>query len=160
MFCCAGRESPSLNWENRMSVNTQAFVPTAPKSGKSTDAGTGERGQTSSKEAAAAFQAVMQNMKKAKLPKMRQENPGLKHLIRQTGLRAAPTARPVPARNRRQVRRRFRPAILSTPCGRLPRTHCHARRKMAKAWMVRQRDKRTRRPKPCCRVQQPMWDCH
>ncbi|WP_370198162.1 flagellar hook-length control protein FliK [Roseibium sp.] len=47
-----------------MSVNTQAFVPTAPKSGKSTDAGTGERGQTSSKEAAAAFQAVMQNMKK------------------------------------------------------------------------------------------------
>jgi hypothetical protein len=47
-----------------MSVNTQAFVPTAPKAGKSADAGTGERGQTSSKEAAAAFQAVMQNMKK------------------------------------------------------------------------------------------------
>ncbi|WP_417709240.1 flagellar hook-length control protein FliK [Roseibium aggregatum] len=47
-----------------MSVNTQAFVSTAPKAGKSVDAGTGERGQTSSKDAAAAFQAVMQNMKK------------------------------------------------------------------------------------------------
>ncbi|GAB2182791.1 flagellar hook-length control protein FliK [Roseibium sp. LAB1] len=47
-----------------MSVNTQAFAPTAPKSGKSMDAAPGERGQASSKEAVAAFQAVMQNMKK------------------------------------------------------------------------------------------------
>ncbi|MHA7772941.1 flagellar hook-length control protein FliK [Roseibium sp. M-1] len=47
-----------------MTVNTQALVPGASKAGKPVDGGAGERGQSTSREAAAAFQALLQGMKK------------------------------------------------------------------------------------------------
>lgn len=47
-----------------MSVNTQALLGGAPKTGKPVEGGTGERGREGSKDAAAAFQAVLQGMNK------------------------------------------------------------------------------------------------
>jgi len=47
-----------------MSVNTQALVGGTPKTGKAVDGGAGDRGHGGSKSAAAAFQSVLQGMKK------------------------------------------------------------------------------------------------
>jgi len=47
-----------------MTVNTNALVPAGPKSGKAADGPSGDRGQASAKEAAAAFHSVMQGMKR------------------------------------------------------------------------------------------------
>lgn len=51
-----------------MSVNTSALVPAAPKSGKQADGTAGERSQTSAKDAATAFQSVLQGMKRGEAP--------------------------------------------------------------------------------------------